>query len=285
MKCARNKRDGTPCRRDAGDDGLCAKHREIASKQIKTGAYAKAVPGVPLAYHDQYQRFLAMDKPFDLRHEMASLRALQVELRDIVEERRPAKLEYLARMITNGVDRMLNRTPEQEEGVRQILDVVKTCSQTALRSELMVMFGSMQEIRELSDLLDKVGKMAERMKKIQEGVKLEVSIDTHILVTFLQQVVFKVVTEPDRQAELVRLASLMSIAPAQKEYAGLPARIGGVELGEACRVETARRNITLEAPDQVAAGLGSSPGGLLRDVPLSGGHQAELLPCDVAPWD
>lgn len=285
VKCSRNKRDGTPCQRAAGDDGLCAKHREIAGKQIKTGRYAKAVPGVPVEYHDQYQRFLAMDKPFDLRHEMATLRALQIELRDIVEQRRPAKLEVIARMITNGCDRLFTRTPEQEEGIRQVLHVVHTTALTVLRSELMVLFGSMPEIREMSDMLDKVGKMAERMKKIQEGVKLEVSIDTHILVTFLQQVVFKVVTEPERQAELVRLASLLSVAPASKEYAGLPARIGGELLGEADRLAAARRGGDLETPHPVAAGLGSSGRGFLHDVPLSGRHSTELLPHDVAPWD
>ena len=78
-------------------------------------------------------------------------------------------------------------------------------------------------------MLDTVSKVAERMKKIQEGVKLQVSIDTNILIRFLQQAIFPETPEPERRQRMLMRASQMGISRVVSEDPfALPASLAEV---------------------------------------------------------
>lgn len=209
--CVHKKSNGLPCQGRAADDGLCSFHRKKATRTQTSGAYSKAVPGVPLKYDGIYQDFLKSEKPFELRHEIALLRMMYVEMRDIIESNREEKIDTLIDAVKDHLDKTINRRPEHEEMIQGLLELIAQTTRLKFKTEFTASLSSIEELREVSDLLMKTVKAAEIMKKIQEGIKIQVQIDTNLLIRIIQQAIYPVVTETDRRARIIQ--NLAMIAP------------------------------------------------------------------------
>lgn len=216
MQCTAKKRDGEQCKGQAGDGEYCQIHRAKFAKNITHGKYAKPeILGVPARYHGAYQSFLADPRPFDLRNEMATLRALYVEIRENVDVQTENKVEDITGKLVSKLSARLKGNPEV---MKKICTLVGQTAEEILREEIGVTWIGVETGRELGNILEQISRVGERMKKIQEGVKLEVSIDTNVLIRFIQQVIFPAVPEADRRQRIIAGAQAMAIsAPAQQE--------------------------------------------------------------------
>lgn len=262
--CAHKNSSGEPCRaRNVGEDGLCSFHRRRSAGLIKHGQYAKAVPGVPQRYAGVYQEFLASSKPTELLSEMAMLRTIYVEMRDLMESRREQGIDAMVEEVKERLDKTIRRDPGDEELIQSFLDLVVTTSRHVYMTNFGKMFATLDELREVSDHLMKVVKAAEIMKKIQEGIKLNVQIDTNLLVRVIQQAIFPVVPESDRRSRIIQ--NLAIIAPSA---AALPPPTAAPVF-----------------PEQPATPVGE-PSVLLNrtDLFVPDSAKQELMPEEVSEW-
>ena len=186
------------------------------------------VPGVPALYTGLYQDFLNDPKPFDLRREMAMLRSLFVEARTNLDSHTNEKGEKIEKEI---LQRMASQLDADKETIKAILSVAGNAIHAVLQEELDLSCMSLEHSIELGGFLEQISRVAERMKKIQEGVKLNVAIDTTVLMRFLHTVVFPVVPEHDRRNRMVELASQVAVSAAPQTALPLPTvdAIFGVE--------------------------------------------------------
>jgi hypothetical protein len=209
-KCQATKSNGDSCNGNAGEGKFCAYHRKKYSGSIKHGKFAsKELLGVPKKYDGIYQDFLQDDKPFDLRREMALLRILYIEARELLDNANSDKSTLIEEEVLKKLSHIFKGS---EEKVKPILDVVSQTLKSVLSNELPSENLTLSDIDAISKLLETISRVAERMKKIQEGVKLQVSIDTNILVKFLQKVVFPEVVEPDRRNRMIMRASRLGLS-------------------------------------------------------------------------
>ena len=228
-QCSATKSNGDFCGNRVKDDTQwCAYHRKRYSANVKHGKYAsKEVLGVPKEYHGIYQDFLSDKKPFDLRREMALLRTLFVETRNKMEASCLNKAAEIEDALAKKLDHGMKGDPERK---RKLISLVLSCAREVLQDELDLTAGlTIDEAKDLTWMLDTVSKVAERMKKIQEGVKLQVSIDTNILIRFLQQAIFPETPEPERRQRMLMRASQMGISRVVSEDPfALPASLAEV---------------------------------------------------------
>lgn len=222
VACVVKKSNGEQCkRRPAEGNEYCAHHRKMYAARVVHGKYARPeILGVPKRYHGQYQAFLASDKPFDLRNEMAILRTLVLEMRDVVD----VNIEIRSGQIAHRFADRLRKLFEEEDST-DVEPLVRTCTDAILQvlSTELLSLSSMGELREVSDMVGKVVKAAEVMKKIQEGVKLEVSIDTNLLIRFVQTAIFPVITDMEQRRQIIQRAFLLGLrAPQPGEYEPSP---------------------------------------------------------------
>ena len=85
------------------------------------------------------------------------------------------------------------------------------------------------EAKDLAVILDTISKVAERMKKIQEGVTLNININAEMLTRFLVNVVFPSVPEPDRRSMIAGRARQFSVSARRTVDVALPEEIVGWE--------------------------------------------------------
>ena len=273
-QCKVTKSDGTRCRGNAGEGEYCPIHRRRFAKNVTHGRYAKPeiAHGVPLQYAGLYQEFIQDDKPFDLRREMALLRTLFVETRNNLDAGKLDKANKIEEAIVEQLSASLKGSPEK---MRPLLTLIGQTVRQVLDDELDITSGmDLDEAEGLGRLLETISRVAERMKKIQEGVKLQVQIDTNILVRFLQHVVFPEIPEVERRQRMIMRASRMGISRVEQ----LPA-VGDEEV---LRVEIEDRQAEDTAPVRVGRNRsGFVPPDALQSEDVAG----SLLPLDVSPWD
>lgn len=215
-QCVVKKKGGEQCRGEAGTGKYCPLHRLKFQKKIRHGKYAQVevALGVPPKYVRTYKEFLHSEKPFDLSRELALLRALYVELRDSIEENRPARaqafIDYARGRFLRCLISMKMNPVVAEEVVGKFLvpileDALAVCwDQKGLGLDL-------EEARELTGILEAVSKVAERMKKIQDNVTLSVNINAEMLTRFLVNVVFPSVPEASRREAIASRARQFSV--------------------------------------------------------------------------
>lgn len=211
-KCVRKKKGGVPCKGDAQEGSkYCAFHRKRLEANVTHGRTASPdVLGVPSRFTGVYQDFLNNPKPFDLRSEMAMLRTLYMELREHLDSQSVGKLDHVTDKV---LDELAPKLKGSEELVQFLLTTVGQTLKATLMEEMDISWSASKDnIRELSDLLEKISRVAERMKKIQEGAKLEISLDVNLITRLLTTVVLPEVPEPDRRARIMQKASMLAIS-------------------------------------------------------------------------
>lgn len=183
-----------------------------ARKRIVHGKNASAAAlGVPETYHDTYAHFVSEDKPFDLRREMALIRVLYQRMEDHLHTQSGNTIEMIANSIEEKLARIYGEKTKDKE---KLAGIIRTCSQVAtqvVKDELGLSAIKLDDLMDLSDHIEKISRVAERMKKIQEGVKLQVNIDTNLLVKFIQEVVYPFVPERSVRSAMIEQAMRLSL--------------------------------------------------------------------------
>lgn len=220
--------------------------------------------GVPFRYVRTYQEFLAENRPFDVSRELAMLRTLQVELRDIIDGRAPIRLKKMSDDAAEAVRARVSRADDRIQP-DALFRIVSEEVNRILQTSFAVPATSSAEIREMSVLLERTARVADTLKKIQEGVKLDVTINHDMIVRILQMAVFPAVPESDRRRRILHVLQGMSMGPLEP-HPPLP-DVSGIPV------------------DALAMPVPSLEG-LLEKVPVAheAGGNGELLPIEVPAW-
>lgn len=187
------------------------KNLRQARKGLKHGAYSSPdVLRVPARYDGIYQQFLAEDKPFDLRRELALLRVLHCRMEDALAGRGEQVVSEIEETIADRVRKQFEKKTKDPERVAKVIDTLTQIAVSVIH-EKMLMSSLGIGLDDLADHVEKISRVAERMKKIQEGVKLQVQIDTNLLVRFIQDVVFHFVADTATRQQIIQRAMMLSV--------------------------------------------------------------------------
>lgn len=191
--------------------------------KIKHGMYSTAKNlGVPERFTGLYQEFLEEGKPFDLRRELALLRLLYVRMEEALTAAGQEKIDEIAADIESKLMKIYGEKTKDAEKLQKTVSTLTALATTAI-SEHLGLASLGIGLEDLADHLEKITRAAERMKKIQEGVKLQVNIDTSILVRFIQDVVFHFVEDGQTRQQIIERAMRMSVPNAPGPRAALAA--------------------------------------------------------------
>lgn len=215
-QCVVKKKGGEQCKGEAGTGKYCPIHRHKFQKRIKHGKYAQTeiMLGVPPKHLRTYQEFLKTEKPFDLSRELALLRTIFVELREAMDERRPQKVAAFLEQLTHELTRTLigrKLNPEMSKILAEDYLIPVIYDTFVLMWGVGVTMLDPDEAKDMTYILDTISKVAERMKKIQEGVTLNININAEMLTRFLVNVVFPSVPEPERRSQIAGRARQFSV--------------------------------------------------------------------------
>lgn len=190
-------------------------------KSIKHGMYSTAKNlGVPDHYTGVYQEFLQEDKPFDLRRELALLRLLYIRMEDALTAKGDEKLHEIETDIREKLLKLYGEKTKDAEKLQKTISNLTAVAAEAVAEKLGLASLGLG-LEDLADHLEKITRAAERMKKIQEGVKLQVNIDTNILVRFIQDVVFHFVEDGRTRQQIIERAMRLSIPNSETPRAAL----------------------------------------------------------------
>jgi hypothetical protein len=208
-QCKAKNSKGEQCRLPGKDSGYCKHHYRPGIEGVTHGLTARRETlGIPDSYHDVYQSFYQSDAPTDLRRELAQSRTIFVELRDALLS--GDKRDECASRIVGVLKEIL-----EDEVPLSIIDehsVVLVEKIVELLKPYMPLSNMRMETADgLTKLLDRTANIAQKMKKIQEGMVLKVEVNQTILVQFLQQVVFPVVVSTEQRQALAERASQFAL--------------------------------------------------------------------------
>lgn len=179
--------------------------------KVKHGLYSTAKNlGVPERYTGLYQDFLEEGKPFDLRRELALLRLLYCRMEEALEAKGSHVLDEIEEDLRAKLLKVYGEKTKDEEKLKKTVENLAAIAATTISDKLgLASLGI--GLDDLADHLEKITRAAERMKKIQEGVKLQVNIDTTVLVRFIQEVVFHFVEDSHTRQQIIDRAMRMSV--------------------------------------------------------------------------
>lgn len=191
--------------------------------KIKHGLHVSAKKlGIPDRYEGLYQEFLDDGKPFDLRKEIALLRLLYVRMEEALTATGQQKIVAIEEAISSKLMKVYGEKTKDAEKLQKTVSTLTSIATAVIAEELGVASLGLG-LEDLADHLEKITRAAERMKKIQEGVKLQVNIDTSILVRFIQDVVFHFVEDGRTRQQIIERAMKMSVPNSDGPRAALAA--------------------------------------------------------------
>jgi hypothetical protein len=208
-QCKARLKSGLRCRSQAGEDEFCPKHR---TRKIRRNPFQKRVNPdelrVPRKYYGVYQSFLNSEEPYNLKAELAIQRTLFVEARDHLEQRSEERQENFLEYVESQLKEKVKGDPGR---LQALVQRIRSILQEGLEKFYPSLCGSMEDFKTLSSLLDQTARTAERMKKIQEGVKMEIRLDKEMLISWLKFVVFPFVTDPAIRGAMVQRAATFKL--------------------------------------------------------------------------
>lgn len=199
--CQHKKPDGSSCKgATVNDSSYCAYHHKKTSNGVTHGNRSKAQTlGISPNEQLTFEEFHALNKPFELNTELAYLRTLLVEIRKSMESQRDTSRDTFFEDLHERTLQFLleaNMKPAVAEKITNSLHPVWTNIIEAyygpadpLQPEQFMMLG---------DLIEKIARTAEKAKKIQEGITLNIEFKNigQILTKFVREVLFAVVRDP-----------------------------------------------------------------------------------------
>lgn len=214
--CRATKTDGTPCTaRQKKGELYCAFHFKRLSKQAdqKSGEVADLL-GIQPGEAMTFQRFHELAKPFELYQELAYLRTLLTSYRKSIEMNLDSKRGELLNDLSESVFAHFLDVGVKEETATKFQTMLKPIYESILDQY----YGPAEPLQpevfnQLADMIERISRVAERAKKIQDGITLNVQLPSvgPILVNFVRDVVFSVVTSPVQRKEIIESVRRMNL--------------------------------------------------------------------------
>lgn len=201
MLCTHKTKNGT-CGAHAKKGGkYCAFHLKKAQANVTHGRYARPETlGVPAQYEGIYQEYLNSERPFDLRKQYAFINALYHEMRDTATLKAEARTEAC----TNGVVADLRAALHKADPAQ--LEKLSTFIRDSMDRNMHMSFPltgrlNMDDLETLTQVLERISRVASTMKKIVEGVELKVSIDFDMLLRYVQHVILPILPTQELRSQ------------------------------------------------------------------------------------
>jgi hypothetical protein len=148
-----------------------------------------------------YKEFLAKEKPFELFSEIAHLRTLLVEVREALDEDPEERADAVCELAKDCiVGHLTHKKGMSAEKAERVSELAQEGMKEALRQSLGGNKGwnlldkeRRESIKLLTGIIDQIATVAEKAKRIQDGITIHVDIDSAYLVRFVQDIVFRVV--------------------------------------------------------------------------------------------
>lgn len=214
--CRANKSDGTPCSaRQKKGELYCAFHfkklAKVADKKTEAlGDLLGIQPGEQLTF----QKFHELAKPFELYQELAYLRTLLTSYRKSIEMNLDSKREELLTELSDSVFAHFLDIGVKQETAEKFKEMLAPVYESILDHY----YGPAEPLQpevfnQLADMIERISRVAERAKKIQDGITLNVNLPSvgPILVNFVREVVFTVVTSPEQRKEIIHQVRRMNL--------------------------------------------------------------------------
>lgn len=220
-QCIYLTKAGNRCLRPAVVGELCSIHAKISQKKANNLTHGQTAQpstlGIPSGLQPVYQEFLQSEDPTNLKRELAQLRTLLVELRDETEKR--------IRLSTDETRTRLNETLEKTilkaligevgddtdmETTKEVVGKIKADVFHAILPYLPEFKLDRATVYAFKDIIDTISKVAERMKKIQEGFTFRLTIDNTILLKFVKEVILENVEDGPTRRKIVDAARVFS---------------------------------------------------------------------------
>lgn len=200
-QCVAKKSSGEMCKARAKEgDKYCATHRARASSAVQHGRRSVAETlGVPKTEQLTFDEFHALNKPFELTTELAYLRTILVEQRKAMEvQRDTARDTFLEDLQERSIHHLLEANMK-ESVVEKLVDALHPIWVSIIEAY----YGPVEPLQPeqfqmLADMIEKISRVAEKAKKIREGITLNVEFKNvgQILVRFVRECMFSEIHDP-----------------------------------------------------------------------------------------
>lgn len=215
-RCEATKKDGTQCKGTAkSGEKWCSYHRKrFASKTTHGRTASPELLGIPQNERMTFNEFYANEKPFELGTELAYLRTLLVEQRKAMEMSRPNfRNAILSDFRAQGTSD-LTSAGVPEENAEAVITLLSSRVEEILNeyhgpAEVL----SPGDYATLADLIERIARVAEKAKRIAEGITLNVDFQNIglVLVKFVREVVMMEVKDQNTRARIVERVRAMNL--------------------------------------------------------------------------
>lgn len=215
--CVAEKSDGELCGKPVKSGEYCVYHRR--QSKIKHGLKAsKKTLGIPTNAENTFEEFMSREKPYELVQELAQARTLLAHyLNQRASVTVDKKKEYVDTACSFIVDALSMKTDAVK--AEKIARAVRASLEDAYEEVIgPCEYMSSKELENLVKLIKNIAEIAERGKKIADGITINVNIKVEYLVRFLREVVFPMFPTASKRQEVAArlrgwLARTSGIAP------------------------------------------------------------------------
>lgn len=209
-QCEAKNAKGEQCGRHANRGAVyCQFHLKRLSQGVTHGLTAsRKVLGIPETYHDVYQEFYESDAPTDLRRELALARTVFVEVRDALLS--GDKRDECAVKIVGALREHLGDDVPPGLFDQYAVSLVEAIV-PILKPYMPLTNMKLEVAKDLTKILGDVAAIAMKMKKIQDGLVLKVEVNQQVLVQFVQQVIYPVITDSSQRQAIAERASQFAL--------------------------------------------------------------------------
>lgn len=188
----------------------CAWHHKKTNGLVKTGKQAdmKKLLGLSKGEELSYSEFLKQNKPHELQSELFQLRSLLVEYRNSYHALSEGMKEMFLEEAEDFIASYLISEGMVPEKAYKLSSVILPGLADAYDSKLSSLDLSEDYIKTVSKLLRDIAFLAEKSVKMKEGMTINLKVEGDVLISFIQEVVFVVVTS---QMDRARLAQLTQV--------------------------------------------------------------------------
>lgn len=205
MKCVHKKSNGLPCKGEAiGGGAYCAYHkRKVAAAAIASTTHGmrskQETLGIPNSERLTFEEFHRLDKPFELTTELAYLRTVLVEIRKAMESQRDTSRDTFLEDLKERSEHLLLEANMKPAVVEKLVGALFPVWVDIIEAY----YGPVEPLQPeqfmlLADMIEKISRVAEKAKKIQEGITLNVEFGNvgGILIKFVREIMFSEIHDP-----------------------------------------------------------------------------------------
>jgi hypothetical protein len=214
--CSAKKASGDRCKgKPSAGSKYCGFHQKRFGGAITHGRSASAeLLGIPQTVHNTFEEFHQRNKPFELHTELAYVRTLMVEQRKAMEATRDSARQALFEDLQERSTNLLMEANMKPAVIDKLIGALVPVWQDVVEGH----YGPAEPLQPeqfqmLADMIEKTSRIAEKAKKIQDGITLNVDFKNvgPILIRFVREIIFSQVHDVETRQNIVAAVRSMNL--------------------------------------------------------------------------